>query len=76
MPVSYTHLSSFTFVATANSVLFTGAKPVFVDIDPNSFNMNPSLIEEKITKKTKAIMPVHLYGQAAEIKEIKEIRCV
>ena len=45
-------LISFTFVATANSVLFTGAKPVFVDIDPNSFNMNPSLIE-KITKKQK-----------------------
>lgn len=65
--------SSFSFVATANSVLFTGAKPVFVDIDPNSFNINPSLIEEKITKKTKAIMPVHLYGQTAEIKKIKEI---
>ena len=65
--------SSFSFVATANSVLFTGAKPVFVDIDPNSFNINHSLIEEKITKKTKAIMPVHLYGQTAEIKKIKEI---
>ncbi|KYC45166.1 MAG: Aspartate aminotransferase [Candidatus Methanofastidiosum methylothiophilum] len=65
--------TSFTFVATANSVLFTGAKPVFVDIDPNSFNIDPCLLEEKITKKTKAIMPVHLYGQPANIKEINEI---
>ena len=59
--------TSFTFVATANSVLFTGAKPVFVDIDPDSFNLDPNSIEEKITKKTKAIMPVHLYGQPAKI---------
>ena len=65
--------TSFTFVATANSVLFTGAKPVFVDIDPNSFNLDSSLIEDKITKKTKAIMPVHLYGQAADLKIINEI---
>ena len=65
--------TSFTFVATANSILFTGAKPVFVDINPNSFNLNPSLIEDKITKKTKAIMPVHLYGQAADIKTIIDI---
>lgn len=65
--------TSFTFVATANSVLFTGAKPVFVDIDPDSFNLDPNLIEEKITKKTKAIMPVHLYGQPANIKVINEI---
>jgi len=65
--------TSFTFVATANSVLFTGAKPVFVDIDPNSFNLDPSLIEDKITKKTKAIMPVHLYGQAADIKAINDL---
>jgi len=65
--------TSFTFVATANSVLFTGAKPVFVDIDCDSFNIDPSLIEDKVTNKTKAIMPVHLYGQAAEIKAIKDI---
>ena len=65
--------TSFTFVATANSVLFTGAKPVFVDIDPNSFNLDPYLIEDKITKKTRAIMPVHLYGQAADLKAINEI---
>jgi len=65
--------TSFTFVATANSVLFTGAKPVFVDIDPDSFNIDPSLIEDKITKRTKAIMPVHLYGQPANLKEIKDI---
>ncbi|MDY1591783.1 MAG: DegT/DnrJ/EryC1/StrS family aminotransferase [Methanofastidiosum sp.] len=65
--------TSFTFVATANSVLFTGAKPVFVDIDPNSFNLDPSLIEDKITKKTRAIMPAHLYGQMADLKVINEI---
>lgn len=65
--------TSFTFVATANSVLFTGAKPVFVDIDQNSFNLDPSLIEDKITKKTKAIMPVHLYGQAADLKAINDL---
>ncbi|HNR44594.1 MAG TPA: DegT/DnrJ/EryC1/StrS family aminotransferase [Methanofastidiosum sp.] len=65
--------TSFTFVATANSVLFTGAKPVFVDIDPNSFNLDASLIEDKITEKTRAIMPVHLYGQAADLKAINEI---
>lgn len=65
--------TSFTFVATANSVLFTGAKPVFVDIDSHSFNLDPSLIEDKITKKTKAIMPVHLYGQAADLKAINDI---
>ncbi len=65
--------TSFTFVATANSVLFTGAKPVFVDIDADSFTIDPSLIEDKITKKTKAIMPVHLYGQSADMKAIMEI---
>lgn len=65
--------TSFTFVATANSVLFTGAKPIFVDIDSDSFNIDPSLIEDKVTNKTKAIMPVHLYGQPAEIKAIKDI---
>jgi len=65
--------TSFTFVATANSVLFTGAKPVFVDIDSDSFTIDSSQIEDKITSKTKAIMPVHLYGQPAEMKVIKDI---
>ena len=64
---------SFTFIATANSVLYTGAKPVFVDIDEKTYNIDPAKIEEKITEKTKAIIPVHLYGQPADMEEIKEI---
>jgi dTDP-4-amino-4,6-dideoxygalactose transaminase len=63
----------FTFVATANSILYCGAKPVFADIDEKTFNIDPSKIEEKITKKTKAILPVHLYGQPADIKSLLEI---
>ncbi|MEZ5336520.1 MAG: DegT/DnrJ/EryC1/StrS family aminotransferase [Methanolobus sp.] len=65
--------SSFSFIATANSILFTGAKPVFADIKSDSFNIDPQLIEGKITSATKAIMPVHLYGQAAEMDAINEI---
>ncbi|MGP8322233.1 MAG: DegT/DnrJ/EryC1/StrS family aminotransferase [Methanosarcinaceae archaeon] len=63
----------FTFIATSNSVLFTGARPVFVDIDGDTFNINPDAIMEKITKKTKAILPVHLYGHPAEMNAIMEI---
>ncbi len=63
----------FTFVATSNSVLFTGAKPVFADIDEKTFNIDPESIIEKITSRTKAIIPVHLYGQAADMKKIMEI---
>jgi dTDP-4-amino-4,6-dideoxygalactose transaminase len=65
--------SAFTFIASANSVLFTGAKPVFVDIDPKTFNMDPSKIEAAITKKTKAILPVHLYGLACDMEPIMKI---
>jgi dTDP-4-amino-4,6-dideoxygalactose transaminase len=54
--------SPFTFIASANSILYTGAQPVFVDIDPVTFNINPSLIEQSITSNTRAIMPVHLFG--------------
>lgn len=64
---------SFSFIATANAVLFTGAKPVFADVDPQTFNLNPESVLEKITKKTKAIMPVHLFGLCAEIDRLKEI---
>jgi len=63
----------FTFIASANSILYTGARPVFVDIDEKSFNINPDLIEKAITRKTKAIMPVHLYGGACDMTEIMAI---
>jgi perosamine synthetase len=65
--------SSFTFIATANSILFTGARPVFADIEEETFNIAPDSIVEKITPRTKAIMPVHLYGQPCDMKEIMGI---
>jgi dTDP-4-amino-4,6-dideoxygalactose transaminase len=64
---------SFTFAATANSVALTGATPIFVDIDPRTFNIDPAAIEVAITPKTKAIQPVHLYGQPAQMDKILEI---
>lgn len=63
----------FTFAATGNSILYTGAKPVFVDIDPDTFTLDPSQVEAAITDKTKAIMPVQLYGQSADMDGILEI---
>jgi dTDP-4-amino-4,6-dideoxygalactose transaminase len=63
----------FTFIASANSILFTGAKPVFVDIDPETFNLDPQLIEQAITPKTKAIMPVHLYGYVCDMDALQSI---
>ena len=63
----------FTFVASVNSIKFVGAKPVFVDIDEDTFNIDPSLIEEKITDKTKAILPVHLYGNPCDVGRINKI---
>ncbi|MCA9382777.1 DegT/DnrJ/EryC1/StrS family aminotransferase [Candidatus Dojkabacteria bacterium] len=63
----------FSFVATVNSILLTGAKPVLVDIEEDSFNINPDLIEEKITENTKAILAVNLYGQTANYTKINEI---
>jgi UDP-2-acetamido-2-deoxy-ribo-hexuluronate aminotransferase len=63
----------FTFIATAETIALLGAKPVFVDIDEKTYNIDPSKIEEKITSKTKAIMPVSLYGQPADIDKIQEI---
>lgn len=65
--------SPFTFIATANSILFTGAKPVFADIEEDSFNIAPDNIDEKITPRTKTIMPVHLYGQPCDMKRIIRI---
>ena len=64
---------SMTFIATAAAISYTGATPVFIDIDPTTFTMNPAKIEEKITARTKAILPVHLYGQAADMTPIMEI---
>ncbi len=65
--------SPFTFIATAEVIVALGAKPVFVDINPDTFNIDPAKIEAAITKKTKVILPVHLYGQAAEMDSIIEI---
>lgn len=65
--------SPFSFFATAEVILLLGAKPVFVDIDPKTYNLNPQAIEAAITDKTKAIMPVSLYGQCADFNEINAI---
>lgn len=63
----------FTFFATAETISITGATPVFADINPATFNLDPSAVEAAITPKTKAIVPVHLYGQAAEMDPLKAI---
>jgi dTDP-4-amino-4,6-dideoxygalactose transaminase len=60
----------FTFIASANSILYTGAKPVFVDIDPATYNIDPRLIEAAVTPKTRAIMPVHLFGLSCDMDPI------
>jgi dTDP-4-amino-4,6-dideoxygalactose transaminase len=65
--------SPFTFISSANSILFVGAKPVFVDIDETFFNIDPALIEAKITPRTKALMPVHLFGNPCEMEAIMAI---
>jgi perosamine synthetase len=66
-------LPSFTFVATAEAVALAGAKPVFADIDPETYNLSPSAVEKAVTKKTKAILPVDLYGFSADMKPLREI---
>lgn len=63
----------FTFFATAEVIARLGAKPVFVDIEPDTFNIDPNLIEQKITQRTKAIIPVHLFGKPAEMNKINKL---
>lgn len=63
----------FTFFATVEAILYTGAKPVFVDIEPDTYNIDVSLIEKKITDKTKAILPVHIFGHPADMKSIMDL---
>jgi len=65
--------SPFTFIASVNSILFTGATPVFADIDEATFNIDPARLEAAITPRTKVIMPVHLYGQSCDMEEIMDI---
>lgn len=63
----------FSFIASSNCILFERATPVFADIDPDTYNIDPNLIEEKITDKTKAILPVHVFGQSANMDAIRTI---
>lgn len=65
--------SPFTFVASVNSILYTGATPVFADIDPATYNISPAAIEDAVSERTKAIMPVHLYGQPSDMGSIVEL---
>jgi dTDP-4-amino-4,6-dideoxygalactose transaminase len=64
---------AFTFFATAGSIARLGARPVFADIDPGTFNVNPDEVRKKVTRNTKAIMPVHLFGQLADMEAINDI---
>jgi len=61
-----------TFIATANAILHAGATPVFIDVEPDTGNLDADMIEKAITRRTKAILPVHLYGQMCDMKKIKE----
>jgi len=65
----------FTFIASANSILYCGAKPVFADISKDSFNLDIEQVKKKITEKTKAIMPVHLYGNPTGVAELSDLSC-
>jgi perosamine synthetase len=66
---------SFTFAASANSIALTGAKPIFVDVDVNTFCIDPNSIRDLVNEKTKGIMPVHLYGNSADMDSIMKLAC-
>jgi dTDP-4-amino-4,6-dideoxygalactose transaminase len=65
--------TSHTFIATAEAISHTGAKPVFVDVDPRTYNLDPEKVDAAITSRTKVIMPVHLYGQPADLGPLRDI---
>ncbi len=65
--------TAFTFIATAEAIKYVGAKPIFVDIDPQTFNIDPNAIKAAINSKTKAILPVHLFGQPADLTAIQRL---
>ena len=65
--------SPFTFIATAEAIAYVGATPVFVDIDPRTFNLDPELAARAVTPKTRAILPVHLFGQPADLASLKQL---
>jgi dTDP-4-amino-4,6-dideoxygalactose transaminase len=72
-PGSEVITTAHTFIATAEAISYTGAKPVFVDIDPRTYNLDPERVRSAITPRTRAIVPVHLYGQPAEMAALTEI---
>jgi dTDP-4-amino-4,6-dideoxygalactose transaminase len=74
MPGDEVIVPAYTFFATAEAVLMIGARPVFVDIDPQTYCLDPQLIRERITPRTKAIIPVHLYGHPVDMSILEEIR--
>ena len=63
----------FTFMSTASTVAFSGGRPIFADIDPETLTIDPEAAKEKITRKTRAIAPVHLFGNAADMKALTEL---
>jgi dTDP-4-amino-4,6-dideoxygalactose transaminase len=65
--------TGFSFLASSTSIVHCGAKPVFADIDPDTFNIDPDDVRKLVTKKTKAIMPVHLFGLSCDVKALQEI---
>lgn len=65
--------TAFSFVATANAILLAGATPVFVDIEPDTYNIDPALVEAAITSRTRAILPVHLYGNPCDMRRLEQL---